>query len=139
VRLNLDPFQQCTDEEVVNILEKVRLWSKVVSSDDLDSDFDPFKFSVGELQLLSLARAILQYRGQRTRLILMDEATSSLDEGTELLVQKLVSEEFADCTVVSVAHRLETICRADRVVFMEGGRIVDVVEPGKLRDKAVIE
>jgi ATP-binding cassette subfamily C (CFTR/MRP) protein 1 len=139
VRLNLDPFQQCTDDNIRNILQKVKLWNKITSGDDLDSEFDQSKFSVGESQLLSLARAILQYNAQRTRLILMDEATSSLDDETEELVHRLISEEFTGCTIISVAHRLETIRRASRVVVMDGGRILEVVEPENLSHNVVIE
>jgi ATP-binding cassette subfamily C (CFTR/MRP) protein 1 len=138
MRFNLDPFQQCSDNQIESSLKKVNLWSRFDPRNDLNSEFDSERFSSGEKQLLSLARAILQREAQQTALVLMDEATSSLDDDIEELVHKLLREEFKDCTVISIAHRAASIQRADLVVMMDGGRIVEVAEPKNLKYNVVL-
>jgi ATP-binding cassette subfamily C (CFTR/MRP) protein 1 len=128
LRFNLDPFDQCNSLDIENVLRKVGLWQKIISA-DLKSEFDPNTFSSGERQLLSLARAVLQCNAQRAALVLMDEATSSLDEETEDLVNKTLVDEFEGCTLISVAHRPSSIRMADLIVSMEGGKIVEVGRP----------
>jgi ABC-type multidrug transport system fused ATPase/permease subunit len=133
VRLNLDPFQQCADTQIESTLRQVKLWHKIASEHDLDAEFDPLQFSTGEKQLLSIARALLQREAQGTALVLMDEATSSLDGESEALIHRLLVEGFGGCTVINIAHRPASMQMADVVVSMEGGKIVRV---GKAEDLA---
>jgi ABC-type bacteriocin/lantibiotic exporter with double-glycine peptidase domain len=89
--------------------------------------------SHGEQQLLALARAILRKRVAKGRCILiLDEATSNLDSASEAIVQKVVKEEFKDNTVITVAHRLDTIKDADGVLLLEKGEVVKVGSPAEV-------
>ncbi len=106
-------------------------------------------FSVGQRQLLCLCRAMVR----RTRICVMDEvraglsvarirpptgtcagdqATASLDFATDQLVRKCVREAFTDCTIITVAHRLDTILDSDRVMVFEQGRLVEFASPAQL-------
>jgi ATP-binding cassette subfamily C (CFTR/MRP) protein 1 len=125
MRLNLDPFNQCTDSQIESALRKVQLWHKIGTVNGLTESFNPKMFSTGEGQLLSLARAMLQHDAQRTALILLDEATSSLDDETDHLIQHLLAEEFKTSTVISVAHRPSAIKGADLVITLDEGEIIN--------------
>jgi ATP-binding cassette, subfamily C (CFTR/MRP), member 1 len=129
VRLNMDPFEQCTDTQIEFALQKVKLLGKVNSDGGIASDFEPGNYSTGEKQLLSLARAVLQRKAQGTSLIVMDEATSHLDEETEGLMHQLFIEELCGCTIISVAHRPAFTEAADMVVFMDSGKIDEIAKP----------
>jgi ATP-binding cassette, subfamily C (CFTR/MRP), member 1 len=139
MRFNMDPFLQCTDQQIQGVLSELKLWDKINDNGGLEAEFDHTQLSAGEKQLLSFARAVLQYRAQRMALILMDEATSSLDNETEALIHELITNEFKDSTVISVAHRQASIRRADVVVYMENGEIVKTGRSSNLQGHIVLE
>lgn len=138
VRLNADPLSAYADNAIIAALQKVRLWDILVLRGGLDCDLDEAPLSVGQSQLFCLARAILRSNsagGNDHRLLLLDEATSNVDSENDALMQQIIREEFPEHTVLSVAHRLETIVNADLVVVMEKGQILEVGNPQRLLEQ----
>ena len=88
-------------------------------------------FSVGQRQLLCLARALLR----RNKFLVLDEATSNVDMQTDAFIQKVVREKFVETTVITIAHRLNTIADYDKVVVMKKGKIVEQGSPLELLKK----
>lgn len=128
VRLNIDPFSIATDSEIIAALERVGLWSILSSRGGLTAEIVPDSLSKGQQQLLALARALLH----KSKIVLLDEATSSVDKETEETLRKVMKEDFSDCTIISIAHRLETIMDYDVVAVMNKGRMVEFGRPAEL-------
>ena len=84
--------------------------------------------SLGQRQLLCLARALLR----KTKIVILDEATASIDHNTDELIQKTIRSSFRDCTVITVAHRLNTILDNSRIMVIDNGRIVEFDTPNAL-------
>lgn len=82
-------------------------------------------FSAGEKQLINISRTLLNPK----QILLIDEATASIDAKTDRLVQRVISEQFSRSTVITIAHRIETILSADRVIVLDKGRIVELDSP----------
>ena len=131
VRFNLDPRGIHTDETIWSAIESVGLSKRVQELPSaLDSPVEEGgrNFSVGERQLLCLARVILQH----PVIVVMDEATASLDEQTQTVVMRAIEKNFSDCTVLTVAHRLSTIMDSDKVCVMDDGRVAEFDTPARL-------
>jgi ATP-binding cassette subfamily C (CFTR/MRP) protein 4 len=86
---------------------------------------------VGQKQLLCLARALLR----RNKFLVLDEATSNVDMATDAFIQAIIKEKFRDTTVITIAHRLDTIADYDSVIVMQRGRIVESGSPWELIEK----
>ncbi|XP_075985083.1 ATP-binding cassette sub-family C member 4-like [Anticarsia gemmatalis] len=129
VRYNLDPFNNYDDDQLWKALEAVDLKAAVPALDFKVSEGGS-NFSLGQRQLVCLARAIL--RGNR--ILVLDEATANVDPKTDEFIQRTIRSRFADCTVLTVAHRLNTIMDSDRVMVMDSGRLVEFDHPHKLLD-----
>lgn len=134
IRENVDPFNRHDDEDRKRALQKVQLWSVLEARNGLDTPADADIFSHGQRQLFCLARAILH----PSKIVVLDECTSSVDHGTEELMQRVIREEFRDCTVIAVAHRLDTIMDFDMVATLKAGQLVEFDTPAALmaRDSA---
>jgi len=141
LRSTLDVFEEYQDAEIYEALRRVHL---IPSGDeepqedsvsvnvfrDLDSPVSESgeNFSTGEKQLLCMARAILK----RSRVLIMDEATASVDYATDELIGQTIRHEFAESTILTIAHRLRTVIDYDRVMLLEEGRIVEFDSPAAL-------
>ena len=136
-RRNLDPWEEHTDDEVWAVLEKVQLSSTVGSRGSLDEVLQLVitegrnNLSVGERQLICLARALLQ----NAKIILLDEATANVDYLTDRMIQDVIRKEMAECTVLTIAHRLDTVLEYDRIMVLEKGEIVEFDQPDVLLQK----
>ncbi|XP_014221737.1 probable multidrug resistance-associated protein lethal(2)03659 [Trichogramma pretiosum] len=131
LRRNLDPFEEFEDEALWQALEQVELKDSVVSTGNgLDSRVldRGANFSVGQRQLVCLARAILR----NNKVLMLDEATANVDPQTDALIQTTIRTKFANCTVLTVAHRLNTIIDSDKVLVMDKGQVAEYDHPYKL-------
>lgn len=128
VRLNLAASGVQTDEAMISVLKKVGLWALIDARGGLQASMSAVTLSHGQQQLFCLATAMLR----RSKIVIMDEATSGVDEETETRMYDLIQEEFRDCTVISVAHRLKMAAVSDLVVVMSGGRCVEQGDPNAL-------
>lgn len=124
IRTNLDPFHEHTDAELARVLERAMLPQL---ANDLDARVEAFggNLSLGAQQLICLARAMLN----ASRVLLLDEATAALDLESDAKVQRVLRTEFADRTVVTIAHRLDTIVDSDRVLIMGSGQVCEFDTP----------
>lgn len=128
LRFNMDPLATSSDKSIGAALRRVGLWDILHDRGGLDAEIGALRLSHGQLQLLVFARAVLH----PGRIIVMDEATSSLNQASEAIVSQLIQEEFAQKTVIAIAHRLQTIRNFDRVLVLDSGRIVEVGNPDDL-------
>ncbi|KAG6856149.1 hypothetical protein H0H87_007054 [Tephrocybe sp. NHM501043] len=130
LRANLDPMGLRTDAELISVLQRAWLLPSGNSTDpaaeakfSLDSTVgdEGSNFSAGEKQLLALCRALVK----NSRIIVLDEATSSVDVETDAKLQQTIKKEFASSTLLCIAHRLNTIAYYDRVLVMDGGEVAE--------------
>ncbi|XP_010251554.1 PREDICTED: ABC transporter C family member 10-like [Nelumbo nucifera] len=134
VRYNLDPLSQHTDQEIWEVLRKCQLREAVLEKEGgLDSLVveDGSNWSMGQRQLFCLGRALLR----RSRILVLDEATASIDNATDTILQKTIRTEFANCTVITVAHRIPTVMNSTMVLAISDGKIVEFDEPKKLMER----
>ncbi|GME72391.1 unnamed protein product [Ambrosiozyma monospora] len=144
IRGNLDPFDDRSDDELWDSLRRAHLIEKsvlekvkcqVIKDESMHKfhlsqtvEENGGNFSLGERQLLALARALVR----KTKVLILDEATSSVDYETDSKIQKTIVEEFSNCTILCIAHRLNTIINYDRILVLEKGEIEEFDSPWKL-------
>lgn len=129
VRFNVDPQGLHTDEAIRDALGRIGLWTAVRDLGGLEAQLTQFSLSHGQRQLLALSRATLR----KSKIVLLDEPTSNVDSETDATIQRVLRQEFAACTILTVAHRINTIFPgSDVIVVMDEGRIVEVGTPAEL-------
>ncbi|XP_057378654.1 ATP-binding cassette sub-family C member 4-like [Daphnia carinata] len=131
LRKNLDPFGLYSDDALWNALEGAKLKETVKDlSSGLEANMTEggANFSVGQRQLICLARAILR----QNRILVLDEATANVDQKTDSLIQLTIRKRFRDCTVLTIAHRLNTIMDSDRIMLLDAGYLKEFDEPAVL-------
>ena len=121
IRKNLDPFNYHSNNELIQILKKLNL-NNIIQKDLDDETFGiESKLSIGEKQLFCLARILLK----KSKIVLIDEATSSIDSNTDKSIQTLIKNELSDCTILTISHRLTTFQDYNQVLIIEHGTIVE--------------
>jgi ATP-binding cassette, subfamily C (CFTR/MRP), member 1 len=131
VRRNLDPFEAHSDDKIWQVLRDCRLFDVVdgrpgkLSASVAEGGSN---FSMGERQLFCIARALLR----KPRLLLLDEATASIDAETDRVIQEMVRRVFKDITVLTIAHRLNTIADSDLIIVLEQGKVAEIDAPERL-------
>ncbi|XP_006148592.1 multidrug resistance-associated protein 7 [Tupaia chinensis] len=133
VRENLDPRGLHEDKALWQVLEQCHLSEVVVSMGGLEAKLGTGgrSLSLGQRQLLCLARALLT----DAKVLCIDEATASVDQKTDQLLQETICRRFANKTVLTIAHRLNTILNSDRVLVLQAGRVMELDSPATLRNQ----
>ncbi|KAL0072610.1 hypothetical protein AAF712_000373 [Marasmius tenuissimus] len=139
LRENLDPLHTRTDAELISAMRRSGLLPSDKNGDLTDTRFsldttvgdEGSNFSAGEKQLIALCRALVR----QSRILVLDEATSNVDVETDSKLQQAIKTEFADATILCVAHRLNTIAHYDRILVMDDGKLVEFDPVLELFDK----
>ncbi|EFA04135.1 ATP-binding cassette subfamily C member 4 [Tribolium castaneum] len=127
IRSNIDPIGLHTDEEIWKAVTTANL-KTLVTSLDYEITESGSNYSSGQRQLICLARAIIS----KCKIIILDEATANVDPETDVMIYSIIQENFASCTVLTIAHRLHTVMYSDRVMVVDKGEIVEFDSPSVL-------
>ena len=148
IRTNVDPFNEHNNDEILHCLKKCQLIRRIQNKDQSGQDqqqtneetkeeesvlsIEVFEggtnFSAGERQLICVARALLA----NPKLLLLDEASSNIDPETDKILQRMVRNEFKACTKLVIAHRIDTIIDADKILVLDKGKVVEFDTPFQL-------
>ncbi|XP_025103135.1 multidrug resistance-associated protein 1-like [Pomacea canaliculata] len=126
--MNLDPLDQYSDDQIWKALETAHLKRFV---EELPENLNHHvgeggqRLSVGQRQLVCLARSLLR----RTKILVLDEATAAVDMETDSLIQNTIREAFSSCTIITIAHRLNTVMDYDRILVLDEGLVKEYDSP----------
>jgi ATP-binding cassette, subfamily C (CFTR/MRP), member 1 len=137
VRFNADPTSTASDDLIIGALKRVKLWDVLEGRGGLDTEMMSNPLSQGQGQIFCLARAMVRVGNRKggesgKGILVLDEATSNVDAETDRLMQRLIREEFGGYTVITVAHRLDTIRDSDWIAVLNEGRLIEWDRPGKV-------
>ena len=130
LRENIDPLGKYSDDEIIFQLNLIGL-AYLLDEDgglDVEIEADGANISIGEKQLICITRAMLK----KSKIIIMDEANSSFDYKTDLLIQKCLMKSFQGCTLITIAHKIKTVMNHDRIFVLEDGELVETGKPEEL-------
>ncbi|KAI3855532.1 hypothetical protein MKX03_006570 [Papaver bracteatum] len=131
VRSNLDPLEEYTDDQIWEALDKCKLGDEVRKQEKkLDSPVaeNGENWSMGQRQLVCLSRVLLK----KSKILVLDEATSSVDTATDTLMQETLRQHFSESTVIIIAHRITSVLNSDAVLVLDKGRVVEYGSPNTL-------
>ncbi|OMJ94726.1 hypothetical protein SteCoe_2068 [Stentor coeruleus] len=131
---NIDPYREYTENEILQALDAVKLKDYILQHKgglDMEINSKGFALSAGQKQLLCICRTILK----KSKIIIMDEATSNVDSDNDILIQEITKREFYKSTLIIIAHRLQSIISSDRILVMEEGECKCFDSPDILRKK----
>ena len=131
LRYNIDPIKAFSDKEIIQVMKKIGfdyIIKQHKSGLDQNISENGSNLSIGEKQLICITRAILR----KTKIIVLDEATASIDYKTEEIIQKALNEILVNSTMICIAHRIKTVINADKILVLENGEIVEFDTPKNL-------
>ncbi|KAM5585065.1 hypothetical protein ABKV19_004453 [Rosa sericea] len=131
VRSNLDPLEEYKDEQIWEALDKCQLGDEVRKKEGkLDSAVgeNGENWSMGQRQLVCLGRVLLK----KSKVLVLDEATASVDTATDNLIQQTLRHHFSDCTVITIAHRISSVLDSDMVLLLSHGLLEECDSPARL-------
>ena len=132
LRFNLDPFDRFSDEEIIESLKHVFLWDFIREKAETihyQIAENGSNLSKGQRQLICISRALLQ----KPKILLLDEATSNIDYENDQLIQQSIRDNFdKDCTILTIAHRLDTIMDSDKIMVLDKGKLIQYDSPQRL-------
>ena len=131
LRYNIDPIKAYSDNEIMHVMKKIGFdYILKQNKDGLDQKISEngSNLSIGEKQLICITRAILR----KSKIIVLDEATASIDYKTEEIIQKALNEILSSSTMISIAHRIKTVINADKILVLENGEIIEFDTPENL-------
>jgi ABC-type multidrug transport system fused ATPase/permease subunit len=131
LRYNIDPIKAYSDKEIIHVMQKIGFdYILNQNKEGLDQKISEngSNLSIGEKQLICITRAILR----KSKIIVLDEATASIDYKTEEIIQKALNEILSNSTMISIAHRIKTVINADKILVLENGEIIEFDTPENL-------